>query len=74
MRKTRHRGTDRVGWVFTFTAAAYNPYRWSPGFPRTIRFERSGEESDPRFGWAEVIVARAPNWTWSDVRANGGPR
>ena len=22
MRKTRHRGTDRVGWVFTFTAAA----------------------------------------------------
>ncbi len=24
MRKTRHRGTDRVGWVFTFTAAAYN--------------------------------------------------
>ena len=27
MRKTRHRGTDRVGWVFTFTAAAYNLIR-----------------------------------------------
>ena len=27
MRKTRHRGTDRVGWVFTFTAAAYNLVR-----------------------------------------------
>ena len=27
MRKTRHRGTARVGWVFTFTAAAYNLVR-----------------------------------------------
>jgi transposase len=27
MRKTRHRGADRVGWVFTFTAAAYNLVR-----------------------------------------------
>ncbi len=27
MRKTRHRGTDRVGWIFTFTAAAYNLIR-----------------------------------------------
>ena len=27
MRKTRHRGTDRVGWVFTFAAAAYNLVR-----------------------------------------------
>ena len=25
--KLRHRGTDRVGWVFTFTAAAYNLVR-----------------------------------------------
>lgn len=24
LRKTRHRGTDRVGWMFTFAAAAYN--------------------------------------------------
>jgi hypothetical protein len=23
-RKTRHRGIFKVGWVFTFTAAAYN--------------------------------------------------
>jgi hypothetical protein len=27
MRKTRHRGTDRVDWMFTFTAAAYNLIR-----------------------------------------------
>jgi transposase len=26
-RKTRHRGRDRVGWMFTFTAAAYNLIR-----------------------------------------------
>jgi hypothetical protein len=27
LRKTRHRGRARVGWVFTFTAAAYNLVR-----------------------------------------------
>ncbi len=27
MRKTRYRGKDRVGWMFTFTAAAYNLIR-----------------------------------------------
>lgn len=27
MRQTRHRGEDRVGWVFTFTAAVYNIVR-----------------------------------------------
>jgi transposase len=27
MRKTRHRGRERVGWQFTFTAAAYNLIR-----------------------------------------------
>lgn len=27
IRKTRHRGRPRVGWVFTFTAAAYNLVR-----------------------------------------------
>jgi hypothetical protein len=27
LRKTRHRGTDRVGWMFTFIAAAYNLVR-----------------------------------------------
>jgi transposase len=27
MRKTRHRGMDRVGWVFQFTVAAYNLVR-----------------------------------------------
>jgi len=27
MRKTRHRGRDRVDWMFTFTAAAYNLIR-----------------------------------------------
>jgi IS5 family transposase len=27
MRKTRHKGVDRVGWTFTLTAAAYNLVR-----------------------------------------------
>ena len=27
LRKTRHRGTKRLGWIFTFTAAAYNLVR-----------------------------------------------
>jgi IS5 family transposase len=27
LRKTRHRGRDRVGWMFTFAAAAYNLIR-----------------------------------------------
>ncbi len=27
MRKTRHRGQASVGWVFLFTAAAYNLVR-----------------------------------------------
>ena len=27
LRKTRYRGQERVGWVFTFTAAAYNLVR-----------------------------------------------
>jgi len=27
LRKTRHRGLFRVGWVFTFTATAYNLVR-----------------------------------------------
>lgn len=36
MRKTRHRGSGRVGWMFTLTLATYNLVRmrnllWSPG-------------------------------------------
>jgi hypothetical protein len=27
LRKTRHRGTERVGWAFTFAAAAFNLIR-----------------------------------------------
>ncbi|MEO1089728.1 MAG: transposase, partial [Pseudomonadota bacterium] len=27
MRKTRHRGLDRIGWQFTLTAAAYDLIR-----------------------------------------------
>ena len=27
LRKTRHRGSARVGWMFTFVAAAYNLVR-----------------------------------------------
>jgi len=27
LRKTRHRGVERVGWIFTFAAAVYNLVR-----------------------------------------------
>ena len=27
IRKSRHKGVDRVGWMFTFTVAAYNLVR-----------------------------------------------
>ena len=27
LRKTRHRGVERVGWMFTFAAAVYNLVR-----------------------------------------------
>ena len=27
LRKTRHRGVPRVGWMFTFTTAVYNLVR-----------------------------------------------
>ncbi|MBF8294144.1 MAG: Transposase, partial [Bacteroidetes bacterium] len=27
MRKTRHKGTQRVGWMFTFALAVYNLVR-----------------------------------------------
>jgi len=35
MRKTRHRGTDRVGWMFVFTAAVYNLVRFRNLVPVT---------------------------------------
>ena len=35
MRKTRHKGTDRVGWMFVFTAAVYNLVRFRNLVPVT---------------------------------------
>jgi len=35
MRKTRHRGVDRVGWMFTFTTAVYNLVRMKNLQPET---------------------------------------
>jgi transposase len=35
MRKTRHRGVDRVGWMFTFTTAVYNLVRMKNLEPET---------------------------------------
>ena len=28
MRKVRHRGIEKVGWLFTFAAATYNLMTW----------------------------------------------
>jgi hypothetical protein len=46
LRKTRHRGADRVGWMFTFAAAAYNLVRMrnlcrSPPEANTTTCQRS---------------------------------
>ena len=41
LRKTRHRGTQRVGWMFTFVAAAYNLVR----LPRLLADEVSRARS-----------------------------
>ncbi len=35
MRKTRHRGTEKVGWMFTFSLAAYNLVRMRNLVPAT---------------------------------------
>ena len=35
MRKTRHRGVNRVGWMFTFTTAVYNLVRMKNLEPET---------------------------------------
>jgi transposase len=37
MRKTRHKGTAKVGWVFTFAAAAYNLVRMRNLMPMVIQ-------------------------------------
>jgi hypothetical protein len=37
MRKTRHRGVAKVGWVFTFAAAAYNLVRMRNLMPTVVQ-------------------------------------
>ena len=37
LRKTRHRGVFKVGWVFTFTAAAYNLVRMRNLLPPAVQ-------------------------------------
>jgi hypothetical protein len=36
MRKVRHRGIEKVGWVFTFAAAAYNLVRMRKLLPSLV--------------------------------------
>jgi hypothetical protein len=36
LRKTRHRGVRKVGWVFTFAAAAYNLVRMRNLLPTAV--------------------------------------
>src|ERR1043166_1349842 len=45
MRKVRHRGIDKVGWVFTFAAAAYNLVRM-----RNLLANSSGRSEERRVG------------------------
>jgi hypothetical protein len=44
LRNTRHRGADRVGWVFTFAAAACNLVRMRNLWP--IATKRTPEPAD----------------------------
>jgi transposase len=37
LRKTRHRGVSRVGWMFTFTASAYNLVRMRTLLPAAVQ-------------------------------------
>lgn len=37
LRKTRHRGLERVQWLFTFTAAAYNLVRMRNLLPASVQ-------------------------------------
>lgn len=37
LRKTRHRGVSKVGWVFTFAAAAYNLVRMRNLLPQVVQ-------------------------------------
>jgi hypothetical protein len=38
LRKTRHRGIFKVGWVFTFAASAYNLVRMRKLLPAAVQF------------------------------------
>jgi hypothetical protein len=37
LRKLRHRGLERVGWMFTFTAAVYNLVRMRNLMPDNLQ-------------------------------------
>src|SRR5213080_2263245 len=54
LRKTRHRGVHKVGWVFTFAAAAYNLVRMPPNRVQRALGERFGCDS-LRFSGAQNI-------------------
>jgi hypothetical protein len=44
LRKTRHRGVFKVGWVFTFVATAYNLVRMRICCPRQFSPHKLGEK------------------------------
>ena len=47
LRKTRHRGTARVGWMFALTAAACNLIRFAQAAGGSLAM-RGGDSNTPR--------------------------
>src|SRR5439155_7957679 len=76
MRKTRHRGTRRVDWMFTFALAAYNLVRirtltTQSAFPTGHRFRASRTVSPrPAIRGAGRLLCVLPLAQW----AAGAPR
>jgi transposase len=59
LRKTRHRGTGRVGWMFTLTAAACNLIRLPSCSRRADHSRDSSQPAKPTSRWA---------WVWPPAR------
>jgi hypothetical protein len=62
LRKTKHDGTARVGFMFTLAAAAYNLVR----IPKLVAdaVPRSGRKNCPHQGWPRVILIRRTGNPW----------
>src|SRR5262249_33483701 len=77
LRKTRHRGVRRVGWMFTFAAAVYNLVRirnltWTEAGTCPLRIRRSASEcaggTKDRPSSSHATLRRVPLNQWSILK------